>query len=76
MATGADEIIQPRELDDKAVPVVLVEGSFLQVVLNECGLQRSAGLFLPCDQLPSVDALGRGYIHRVSTRDSCQPINQ
>ena len=46
MAAGADEIIQPRELDDKAVPVVLVEGTLLEVLLNECRLEGTVRLFL------------------------------
>ena len=46
MTTGSDEVIELGKFDDDSVIVILVERSFLEVVLNECGLQWPVGSFL------------------------------
>ena len=46
VATSADKVIEPRELDNQCIPINLVERSFLEVVLYKRCLQCATGLFL------------------------------
>lgn len=46
MTTGSDEVMELGEFDDDSVVVVLVEGSFLEVLLDKSGLQWAFGPFL------------------------------
>jgi len=46
MTAGSDEVIEFGEFDDDFVIVVLVEGSFLEVSLDESGLQGPVCSFL------------------------------
>ena len=46
MTAGSDEVIELGEFDDNSIVVVLVERSFLEVSLDESGLQGSVCSFL------------------------------
>jgi hypothetical protein len=46
MTAGSDEVIEFGEFDDDSIIVVLVEGPFLEVFLDESGLQGSVCPFL------------------------------
>lgn len=46
VTSGANKIIQFRQLNDKAVPVIFVEWTLLEVILNECGFKWAASLFI------------------------------
>ena len=46
MTTSSDEIIKFREFNDEPIIVELIKRPFLEVFLNESGLQRPASSFL------------------------------
>lgn len=46
VAARAHQVVQLGQLDDERIPIVLVEGPFLEVVLHEGRLQREVRLFL------------------------------
>lgn len=46
MTASSDKIIELGKFDDDSIVVVLVERSFLEVLLDEGGLQASLGSFL------------------------------
>ena len=46
VAARADEAVEAGEIDNEAIPVVLVKGALLEEILNECGFQRTVCLFL------------------------------
>ena len=46
MSAGSDEVIEFGKFDDDPVVVVLVEGPFLEVFLDESGFQGPVRSFL------------------------------
>lgn len=46
MTAGPDKVMEPGEFDDDPIVVVLVERSFLEVILDESGLQGTVSSFL------------------------------
>lgn len=46
VAPRPDEIVEFRELHNDRIPIVLVERTLLEVLLNERGLEWYLGLFL------------------------------
>jgi mRNA degradation ribonuclease J1/J2 len=46
VTTSPDEIIQARQLDDKGVVVLLVEGTLVEVLAHEGTSERESRLFL------------------------------
>lgn len=46
MTAGSDEVVELGEFDDEPIVVVLVERSFLEILLDKSGFQWSVGSFL------------------------------
>jgi hypothetical protein len=46
MATRSNEVVQARQFDNDGIPVILVKGTFLEIILDERLRKGSGGLFL------------------------------